>query len=156
MPHKRGDQIIYADVADVGQDFLPVMKIPILAGRGFTPQDANGPLQVAVVNQALVREFFSGGDLIGKRFATDDSTKTDRKWTEIVGVVADTRYSDLKEEPPPLHFDLYRQLPEIGGVTYIVRTQMPSESIVPSLRAAVQKIESRPSTDEHPHTARAD
>ncbi len=141
VPHKRGDQIIYADVADVGQDFLPVMKIPILAGRGFTPQDANGPRQVAVVNQALVREFFSGQNPIGKRFATDDSTKTDRKWTEIVGVVADTRYSDLKEEPPPLHFDLYRQLPEIGGVTYIVRTQMPSESIVPSLRAAVQKID---------------
>jgi hypothetical protein len=39
-------------------------------------------------------------------------------------VVRDTRYAHLREEPPPLHFDLYCQAKEFGGATYIVRTKM--------------------------------
>jgi predicted permease len=141
VERKRGDNSGLADLADVGPDFLPVMGIPLIAGRGFTAQDANSPQQVAVINQALARQFFPHDNPIGKRFSTDDSKKTDRKWTEIIGVVGDTRYTNLKDGPPALHFDLYRQLPEIGGVTYIVRTQMKPEAIVSSLRAAVQKVD---------------
>ena len=127
-------------MAQVGHDFLSVMGIPIIAGRGFTPQDINSPQRVAVVNQALVRQFFNGQNPIGKRFSLDDRPEK-QQWIEIVGIVGDTRYSTLKEEPPPVHFDLYNQLPEIGGVTYTVRTQMPPEAITPSLRAAVQRID---------------
>ena len=151
VEHKRGDNSGNADMADVGHDFLSVMGIPIVAGRGFTPQDINSPQRVAVVNQALVRQFFNGQNPVGKRFSTEDSGTTHakqalqstpgRRWTEIIGVVGDTRYVNLKEEPPPLHFDLYNQLPEIGGVTYTIRTQMPPEAITPSLRAAIQRID---------------
>ncbi len=141
VERKREDNSGLADLADVGPDFLPVMGIPLIAGRGFTAQDANSPQQVAVINQALARQFFPHDNPIGKRFSTEESKNTDRKWTEIVGVVGDTRYTNLKDEPPALHFDLYRQLPEIGGVTYIVRTQMKPEAIVSSLRAAVQKVD---------------
>jgi predicted permease len=125
----------------VGQDFLSVMGIPIIAGRAFTPQDANSPQQVAVVNQALARKFFPDQNPIGRRFSMDGPETKDRTWLEVVGVCADTRYAHLREDPPPLHFDLYRQSKEVGGVTYIVRTRMKSEAIVPSLRAAVQKID---------------
>ncbi|HSY70247.1 MAG TPA: ABC transporter permease [Edaphobacter sp.] len=141
VERKRGDNSGLADFADVGPDFLPVMGIPLIAGRGFTAQDANLPQQVAVINQALARQFFPHDNPIGKRFSTEDSKDADRKWTEIVGVVGDTRYVNLKDQPPALHFDLYRQLPEMGGATYIVRTQMKPEAIVSSLRAAVQKVD---------------
>jgi predicted permease len=140
VEHKRGDNSGNADMAQVGHDFLSVMGIPIVAGRGFTPQDANSPQRVAVVNQALVRQFFPHDNPIGKRFSLDDRPEK-QQWIEIVGIVGDTRYSTLKEEPPPVHFDLYNQLPEIGGVTYIIRTQMPPDAITPSLRAAVQRID---------------
>jgi predicted permease len=141
VKHKRGDNSDLADVADVGHDFLSVMGIPVIAGRAFTPQDVNSPQQVAVVNQALVRKFFPGQNPIGKRFSTEGSDKPDRKWTQIVGIIADTRYANLKDEAPALHFNLFHQLPEMGGATYIVRTQMPPEAITASLRAAVQKID---------------
>ena len=141
VKRERGDATGIVDFGDVGHDFLSTMGIPILFGRGFTPQDVNSPQQVAVINQTLARHLFNGQNPVGKRFSTDDSGKADRKWTQIIGVVGDTRYADLKEEPPPIHFDLYNSLPEIGGVTYIIRTQMPPESIAPSLRAAVQKID---------------
>ena len=58
VERKRGDDTGLADFADVGHDFLPVMGIPLIAGRGFTAQDANSPQQVAVINQALARHSF--------------------------------------------------------------------------------------------------
>jgi len=44
--------------ATVGQDFLSVMGIPIVAGRGFTPEDAESPQRFSIVNQALARKCF--------------------------------------------------------------------------------------------------
>ena len=127
--------------ATVGQDFLSVMEIPLVAGRSFTPQDAEAPQRVSIVNQALARKYFPNQNPIGRRFTMDDSATQNRSWLEIVGVSADTRYSNLNEEPPPLHFDLYRQSKDVGGVTYIVRTRLKPEAIVPSLRAVVRDID---------------
>jgi predicted permease len=127
--------------ATVGQDFLAVMGIPMVAGRAFTKQDAEAPQRVAVVNQALVRKYFPHQNPVGRRFTMDDAKTKGRSWLEIVGVCADTRYAHLQEEPPPLHFDLYRQSKDIGGVTYVVRTRMKPDALVLSLRAVVQTID---------------
>jgi predicted permease len=127
--------------ATVGQDFLSVMRIPIVAGRGFTPEDAESPHRFSIVNQALARKYFPNQNPIGRRFTMDDSNTKNRSWLEIIGVSADTRYSHLQDEPPPLHFDLYRQSKDIGDATYVVRTRMKPDTIVPSLRAVVQGID---------------
>ena len=127
--------------ATVGQDFLSVMGIPIVAGRGFTPEDAESPHRFSIVNQALARKYFPNQNPIGRCFTMDDSNTKNRSWLEIIGVSADTRYSHLQDEPPPLHFDLYRQSKDIGDATYIVRTRMKPDAIVPSLRAVVQGID---------------
>jgi predicted permease len=140
VEHKRGDNSGNASLADVGHDFFSVMGIPVIAGRAFTPQDVNSAQRLAVINQTLVRQFFPHDDPIGKRFALDDDPEK-QQWIEIVGVVGDTRYSNLKEESQAVHFDLYNQHQEIGGATYTIRTLMPPEAITPSLRAAVQKID---------------
>jgi predicted permease len=126
--------------ADVGADFISVMKIPMVAGRAFTRQDTETSPKVAIINQALARLFFPHQNPIGKRFRAGPNEK-DSKWIEIVGVCADTRYDSLRNNPPPMHFGLYRQQSEVGGLTYIVRTPMKAEAIVPSLRAAVQHID---------------
>ncbi len=126
--------------ADVGTDFISVMKIPMVAGRAFTRQDTGTSPKVAIINQALANRFFPHQNPIGKRFRAGPKGK-DEKWIEIIGVCADTRYDALRDNPPPMHFGLYRQQPEMGGLTYIVRTPMKANAIVPSLRAAVQHID---------------
>jgi predicted permease len=126
--------------ADVGTDFISVMKIPMVEGRAFTRQDTETSPKVAIINQALAHLFFPHQNPIGKRFRAGPKEK-DSKWIEIVGVCADTRYDTLRNNPPPMHFGLYRQQSEVGGLTYIVRTPMKAEAIVPSLRAAVQHID---------------
>ena len=126
--------------ADVGRDFISVMKIPMVAGRAFTRQDTENSPKVAIINQALANLFFPHQNPIGKRFRAGPKGK-DPKWIEIVGVCANTRYDTLRDNPPPMHFSLYRQQSEMGGLTYIVRTPMKAEAIVPSLRAVVQRID---------------
>jgi hypothetical protein len=65
--HKRGEAPSSME-ATVGQDFLAVMGIPVVAGRGFTQQDADGTPQVSVVNRTLAKKFFPNQNPIGKRF----------------------------------------------------------------------------------------
>jgi len=60
----------------------------------------------------------------------------------IVGVCADTHYSNLRDDPPPVFFLSYRQAPDVSwGMTFVVRTRTPRATITPSLRAAVSSVD---------------
>jgi predicted permease len=144
VPAKKSTDTEHSPVPDidhVGSSFFSVMGIPLLAGRSFTAQDSETSQQVSVINQALARKYFANQNPIGKRFSDSGPGSANRKFTTIIGVSADSRYDTLRNDPPPLHFDLYRQMTEIGGATYMVRTRMKPEAIVSSLRAAVQRID---------------
>lgn len=139
-PTGPDDDRYSADLDYVGANFFRVMSIPILAGRGFTAQDTATSEPVSVINQALARKFFPHGNPIGRRFRTG-SKGDDARWVTIIGICGDTRYHDMKEPPPPLHFDLYLQKPEIDGVTFIVRSSLPPSVLVPELRRAAQQVD---------------
>ena len=138
-PSKQQEQ--YFNV--VGSNFFSTMQIPILQGRGFGPQDTMTSTKVGIINQSLARQRFPGQDPVGKRFRTDThdsdghagATATD--WIQIVGVCADTRYANLRDEPPPQFFLPYMQQPEAGGMTYNIRTKLSPEAMLPALRRAV-------------------
>jgi predicted permease len=127
--------------ATVGDGFFETLRIPILAGRGFAPTDTEASPKVAVLNQALAREYFPNQNPIGKSFTTSDA-KNNRVPYRIVGICADTRYASLREEPPPVFYLNYRQAPEIDwGMTFAVRTSMPRAVIAPTLRRAVKAVD---------------
>jgi predicted permease len=131
-----------AMVSYVGTNFFSVMSIPILKGRGFASQDTETSVPVSVVNQALVRKFFPNTNPIGKRFLRSTKGPDAPRWIEIIGVCADIQYSDMREPTPPVHFDLDRQSRVAGSMTYIVRSTISPGTLVPSLRRAVQQIDS--------------
>jgi predicted permease len=125
----------------VGDAYFRTFRIPILVGRGFRPTDTETSPRVAVVNQALVREFFPHENPIGRSFVTS-GTKNEKLTYEIVGVCADTHYGSLREVPPPIFYLNYRQAPEIDwGLAFAVRTRMARAAITPSLRKAVQSVD---------------
>jgi predicted permease len=126
--------------ASVGRDFLSTMQIALISGRKITTQDSSTSPLIALVNPALIQKFFPGQNPIGKRFTTDWKGK-DSQWITITGVFSNVRYNNLRDEPPPLYLQPYFQQPAIGAVTYIIRTPMKPEEIVPSLRAAVQRVD---------------
>jgi predicted permease len=131
------------DLNIVGNNFFETLGIPILAGRGFGPEDTASSLPVGVINQSLARKAFPNQNPIGKRFRTsvrDESGSHQKVWITIVGVCADTRYSDLRNAPPPQYILPFVQQPQIGGMSYIIRTQRKPEALVPELQRVAQRI----------------
>jgi predicted permease len=127
--------------AAVGDRYFATFRIPIVAGRAFAPTDTETSPKVAVVNQALVKQFFPNQNPIGKSFTTSD-IKDKKLVYQIVGVCADTRYGSLREDPPPIFYLDYRQSPEIDwGMTFAVKTRTARAGITPSLRRAVQSVD---------------
>jgi predicted permease len=128
-----------ADRNAVGNNFFQAMGIPILAGRGFGPQDtATSPL-VAVINKSLARERFAGMNPIGKRFRYGDVEKN--AWIQIVGICGDTRYNELRNDPPPQFYLPYVQRAWGGRMTYAVRTRLDPAVMASALRAVVRNID---------------
>jgi predicted permease len=122
----------------VGNSFFQTMGIPIIAGRGFGPEDTVTSTKVAVINQSLARTRFPLGNPIGQRFKNGGA---DAPWIQVVGICADTRYSTLREDPPPQFFMPYAQQKAVGGLNYAIRTRMKPAAITPTLRRAVAQID---------------
>jgi predicted permease len=124
----------------VGNSFFNTLGIPIVAGRGFGPQDTASSMKVGVINQSLARARFGNRNPVGSRFAInaeDGRGHTDRIWIQIIGVCADTRYDSLRKEPPPQFFLPFVQQKEVGALGYEIRTSMKPEAILPALRSVV-------------------
>ncbi len=125
----------------VGDQYFTTFRIPIVAGREFEAADTETSPRVAVVNQALVKQYFHGANPIGKTFTTS-GVKDEKVTYQIVGICADTRYGSLREDPPPIFYRDFRQSPEIDwGMTFAVKTQTSRAAIAPSLRRAVASID---------------
>jgi predicted permease len=120
----------------VGNSFFETMGIPIIGGRGFGPQDTATSEHVAVINQALAKKRFPGVNPIGKKFKNGDEKPV---WTRIVGICADTRYANLRDDAPAQFFEPYVQQHEVGGMTYAVRTSLTAAELVPAIRRVVQQ-----------------
>jgi len=83
----------------VGPNYFTTLKIPMLAGRPFRETDFREAAPVAIVNQTLAKQYFSGASPIGSHLALASAPAT---WREIVGVVSDFRQRNPEEDLRPL------------------------------------------------------
>jgi predicted permease len=86
----------------VSPHFFETIGQPVIRGRGFTEQDTATSRMVAVVNQAFVKKFFPKEDPIGRHFGTFQQKYAGDY--EIVGIVADAKYSNPKEPVRTMYF----------------------------------------------------
>ena len=118
----------------VAPNYFEAMGIPLLAGRGFTERDDSKAPEVAVINQAAARKFFPNENPIGRRFGQSVDDTLD---TEVVGILRDVRYNDLREEPPPTMYLPHRQSsPE--DLVFTIRTAGDPVSAMNAARTAVR------------------
>lgn len=126
----------------VGPGYFSTLGVPLMAGREFTASDADGAPLVAIVNEAFARKFaLDGANAIGKYMSDDGGGSTELDM-QIVGVVQDAKYSDVKDEVPPVFFVPYRQSGEIGALTYYVRTALEVEQIMGQIAPLVSRLDS--------------
>jgi predicted permease len=134
------DTDTHSNYNEIGAGYFKTVGIPLLAGRDFTPADGVGAGKVAIVNETFANKFGLGRDAVGKFMS--DSTGNDVKLDiQIVGLVQDAKYSEVKAKTPPLFFRPYRQDERLGFNGFYVKTALPPEQLMPSIQAAISKID---------------
>ncbi len=122
-------------VNEISPGYFGKMGIPLISGREFTlSDDAAGP-PVAIVNQHFVKKLLDGRNPIGVHFTEDDRS------IQIVGVVRDSHYSDVKQEVPNMYYTPWRQDKQLNDLTYYVRTALPPGQIFPQVRRVMANID---------------
>jgi predicted permease len=148
-PGTPEDQRSEADMLGVGPNFFETLHIPFLSGRGFNAADfgvsaANGgatPTHArtpVIVNQAFVEKYVGKEKPLGKQFGESPSGPNGpaSPGYEIVGVVRDTKYNDLRRE---IHAMIF--MPQsFGGATFELRTAAAPQAILPAIREAVAQV----------------
>lgn len=120
----------------IGPDYFKTLGVSLLAGREFTRADGAGAPKVAIVNEQFTKKFNLGREAVGKRMGTGRMDGPEPLDLEIVGVVPDMKYSEVKDPIPPQFFTPYRQDDAIGFMTFYVRSALPADQVL----AAVPKV----------------
>jgi predicted permease len=127
-------------LSEVGPDYFATLGIPIVAGREFTAQDV-GPAKYAVINESFAREYFPGRDPIGQRFGLVDDMEPVSPDTEVIGVIPDRKYRDLRETPPPQAYFPYLEGTHFRFMNVYLRTQADPRQIEDELRARMRQFD---------------
>ena len=101
------------------------------AGRNFQPHEAGHP---AIVNRAMAQRFFPGASPLGRHVSFDGKT-----FFEIVGVVADAKYLEVREAAPPtMYLDAFTE--RNNASQFIIRTSVAPTAIAAGVRRLVREI----------------
>jgi predicted permease len=135
------DTDVHSNYNEIGPGFLKATGIRLIAGREFTRADTLGAPKVAIVNEAFARKFNLGANPVGKRMAQSagNAAKLD---IEIVGFAKDAKYSEVKDEVPPVFYTPYRQDERVGYLVYYVKTASSTDSVMAAIPPLLAKIDS--------------
>jgi predicted permease len=148
-PGTPQDRMSKANFLPVGPNFFDTMQIPLFAGRGFNASDyaiaasnrGSEPSSVptpVIVNQAFIAEYLGKENPIGKQFgqSAGDEDRPKSSGYEIVGVVRDAKYDDLRQE---ITATMYA--PQSGmGASFEVRTAADPQGLLPAIRNVVAQL----------------
>jgi predicted permease len=125
----------------VSPGYFATLGIPLAAGRDFAFTDRETSPPVAIVNEAFARVYFNGESALGKRVRRSQ----DEPYSEIVGVVADTKYGSIAEEARPIYYLAYTQRAlvssQIRPVIVQVRTSGDAAAQLQALRRVIESVD---------------
>jgi putative ABC transport system permease protein len=121
----------------VSSGYFRVMRIRLLKGRTFNDADVPTAQSVVIVNEAFARMAFKASDPLAQQISFGP---TPTPWSQVVGVVADTRDSALEREPIPEIYAPYLQRPSFS-MALVLRTAGSPEALVMPVRAAVESVD---------------
>ncbi len=125
------------DANNVGAGYHEMMGIPLLQGRGFTPEDRKGAPLVAIVNEAFARRFFPDGNAYGKRIGLG----VGKPLIEIVGVTRNIKSMSLESEDRP-QLDLPAAQQGLNNpMRVMLRTRDDAAAMLPALRRTVRAMD---------------
>lgn len=130
-------QRVVANFDRVSSGYFRTMGTPLLAGRDFTDTDTAAATPVAIVTETFARKFLDGASPLGHTFALQIGGKPDRLY-QIVGLVKDIKYTDLREEFSPLVFVAETQDDEPAlEAAMVIRSDEPMQNVVSAAKREI-------------------
>jgi predicted permease len=134
----------------VSPNYFATLGVPILSGRDFNMADSHevkhGPEAdsfvptVVMINETFAKKYFAGRNPLGMHlgFGTDPGTPTDM---EVIGVVKDIKYTNLRDEIPPQAYLPYMSSRYVGNMTVYVRTTTDPNAMMNSIRSKMRDLD---------------
>jgi predicted permease len=136
----RQEEEVSPNNAIISPGYFSSLGIPFVSGRDFTDQDTAARPKVVIVNQTFAHYYFGDANPLGKRLSMDDDPKAPLDM-EIIGVVRDAKYVNLREKPRRHFYTALAQQPRLFDMTLQVRTANDPRSIGDLVRAQVHDLD---------------
>jgi predicted permease len=137
--------------ADPGQEQRPIcdmispklfttLGVPVVAGRDFTVLDTR---PVALINETFARKYFAGRNPVGLHIGiVDDRTaRQDAPNLEVIGVVKDLKFKNLRDPAPPQAYFPYWRDETPRFMTFYLRTRVDPQQLMETVREQVRRLD---------------
>ncbi len=129
-----------AELNRVGPGFFRTLETQLIAGRDFDERDTSGSPKVAIVNQSFARTFIGDDTPVGKTFQFKVETGQPEPGYEVVGMVRDTKYGNLREDSPLIaYFPIAQDDKPSLDSTFVVRSGLPLAGLRQAITGAFRE-----------------
>jgi len=138
---------------EISPNYFATLAVPILNGRDFRatdtgeikhrpeePPDQGWAPATVMINESFAKKYFAGRNPVGLHigFGSDPGTPTDM---EVIGVVKDIKYTNLRDEIPPQAYVPYLASRYVGGMVIYVRTVGDPNVLMSAIRSKVRDLD---------------
>jgi predicted permease len=125
----------------VSPDFFTTMGTPVLTGRDFKSTDTPTGLKVAIVNQEFARALMDGANPVSRSFRREATSLEPELDFQIVGMVENTKYISLRDDPQPIIYLPVAQQPRQGqDLRLVVHSNLPYSNLTASIRNLASNV----------------
>jgi len=117
----------------VAPRYFETLGVPLITGRDFDSHDTPDSPRIIIINQTMARVFFGAANPIGQRIRVDDNDIR-----EVVGVVGDSHYLEIREKiTPTLYLNTFQS--PAPGSEFAIRTTGDPNAVIPAVRREMER-----------------
>jgi predicted permease len=125
----------------VSPNYFRTMGTPLVSGRDFDERDTPAAAKIAIVNEAFAKSIFGGANPLGRSFRTQGTAGKPDPIYEVVGVVRNTKYYEVREDFLPIAFFPMAQEVDPGtGATFVLRSRVTVAELTRSVESLVAQV----------------
>jgi predicted permease len=136
----RPDENMSINASIISPSYFSSLGIPVIAGRDFSAQDDPAHPKVAIINETMAHYFFGANNPIGKKMGSDEDPKAPLD-IEIIGLVKDAKYLNLKEKTRWHFYTPMAQQPHLFDMTLHARTAGDPAKLTDLVRMQVKDLD---------------
>ncbi len=121
--------------------YFSVLGTPLVAGRDFDDHDVVNGVQVAIVNEAFAKKYYDGANPVGKLFSFEGDKGETPPVFEVVGLVKNTKYYELREDFKPIAF--FPDSQDKGPNQYaniVIRADIPLSALITGVKRSIAEM----------------